>query len=245
MAIGGSVRLVIEQGSKAGQSVPLRGGAIVVGRGEGSDLRLLETGISRQHARFQPSPEGWSLVDLHSTNGTFVNGRRLPPEHPYLLRPGDRVAIGNTLLTVLPDEGEPAVPEEILAEGVGSGGERGGKPRPVLLAIGAVGLVVVLVGIVILLVTLLQPEAGPVTPTVAGPLDQITTAFPVPTEFEGVMTSVATLLPTGFPRLPVGPTPTPEAKEPGLELAQGPPLPAAPGPLPVPFTRAEMGDRAP
>jgi pSer/pThr/pTyr-binding forkhead associated (FHA) protein len=229
MTSGGSVRLVVEQGSMAGQIVPLQGGAIVVGRGEGSDLRLAETGMSRQHARFQSGPQGWTVVDLGSTNGTFVNGQRLPAHQPYLLRPGDRITMGGAVLVVQPGEPHSAAPAEVPQPEQPSR-----RPRPALLVAGAVALIVVLVGIVILLVTLLQPEPEPVTPTVAGPLDQITTAFPVPTGLQGVMTSVATLLPTGFPLLPSGPTPTPESALPGRGMAQGPALSAPPVPLPEP-----------
>jgi hypothetical protein len=121
------------------------------------------------------------------------------------------------------------------------------KPRPALLVVGAVALVAVLVGIVVLLVTLLQPEPEPVTPTVAGPLDQIATAFPVPTELQGVMTSVAPMLPTGLPFFPSGstPTPTPEAARPGREMAQGRTLSATSVSLPGPAIRRERGDAVP
>jgi hypothetical protein len=236
------VRLVIEQGPLAGQIIPLQGEAIVVGRGDASDLRLPETDASRQHARFQPGPQGWMVVDLGSTNGTFVNGHRLPPDRPCLLGPGDRIAIGNSVLAVEPASTESPVPADVQQQDV-----PGRKPRPALLAVGAVVLVVVLVGMVILLVTLLQPGPEPITPTVAGPLDQIATAFPVPTALQGVMTSVAPMLPTGLPFLPFEPepTPTPQAAQPGREMARGCAISVAWVLLPEPPVGLERGDVVP
>jgi pSer/pThr/pTyr-binding forkhead associated (FHA) protein len=235
--LGGSVRLVIEQGPMAGQSVPLEQRAIVVGRGEASELRLPETGISRQHARFQPSPQGWMVIDLGSTNGTFVNGQRLPANQPYLLEPGDRIAIGSSVFVAQPG----VAPHGATAEEPAESPLRN-RPQPAVLVAGAVGLIVVLVGIVILLVTLLQPEPEPVTPTVAGPMDQIATVFPVPSGMQDVMTAVVPLLPSDFPFLPSEPTATPEAALPGRELVRGP---AQPQMLPEPVTQSERGDVAP
>jgi hypothetical protein len=235
------VQLVVEQGSRAGQSIPL-GGTIVVGRSEGSDLQLSEKGISRQHARFQSGPQGWSVVDLGSTNGTFVNGQRLLPDQPHLLRVGDRITIGSMVVVVQTDESGPSVSQEMM-----EGREPGGRPQPVLLAVGAAAFVVVLVGLVILLVLLLRPEAEPATPTVAGPLDQIVTAFPVPTGFQEAMTSVAPMLPTGFPSLPLGPSPTstPEAGLPRQKMAEVLAPSVTHVPPPVPLSQFEKRDGDP
>lgn len=48
-----------------------------IGRAPESTLRLDESGISRAHARLLPSEEGVQIEDLGSTNGTFVNGKRV------------------------------------------------------------------------------------------------------------------------------------------------------------------------
>lgn len=48
-----------------------------VGRSPDCTLRLDESGISRMHARLLPSEEGVQLEDLGSTNGTFLNGKRV------------------------------------------------------------------------------------------------------------------------------------------------------------------------
>ena len=57
--------------------------------------------ISRRHARIDRQGNRFEVVDLESTNGTFVNGRRLPPHQAYILRDGDELRLGQVQLTVV------------------------------------------------------------------------------------------------------------------------------------------------
>lgn len=67
-------------------------GQSIIGRSLDADVRLDDEGVSRRHAKILRDPDGSAkLVDLHSTNGTFINGRRISAEG---LREGDRVRIG-------------------------------------------------------------------------------------------------------------------------------------------------------
>ena len=54
-----------------------------------------EKGISRRHATLCRTRHTLSLVDLNSTNGTYLNGIRLIPHQPRLLRDGDEICLGN------------------------------------------------------------------------------------------------------------------------------------------------------
>jgi pSer/pThr/pTyr-binding forkhead associated (FHA) protein len=63
-------------GSGFGRSHPLTG-TTVVGRAPDCSIRLDESGISRMHARLMPTGEGVQLEDLGSTNGSFINGKRV------------------------------------------------------------------------------------------------------------------------------------------------------------------------
>lgn len=54
-----------------------------------------EKGISRRHATLYRTRHTLSLVDLNSTNGTYLNGVRLVPHQPRLLRDGDEICLGN------------------------------------------------------------------------------------------------------------------------------------------------------
>ena len=75
-------------------TLPLR-----IGRSQKNDLVLdgLQAGVSRQHARLMHSGHDIILVDLESTNGTYVNGRRV---RKTALHNGAQVGIGNYILTL-------------------------------------------------------------------------------------------------------------------------------------------------
>lgn len=60
-----------------------------IGRKEGSGLFLASDGVSRNHAEIIQVPDGWLLKDCGSTNGTYVNGKRLTSNH--LLQQGDTI----------------------------------------------------------------------------------------------------------------------------------------------------------
>jgi hypothetical protein len=66
-----------------------------VGRGADNTFVLAENPVSRSHARFEQRADGWWVIDGGSTNGTFVNDEQV---RESLLRPGDRVRIGATIL---------------------------------------------------------------------------------------------------------------------------------------------------
>ncbi len=59
-----------------GRSHPLAG-VVTVGRAPECALQIEEAGLSRQHARLVPMADGVQVEDAGSTNGTFLNGRRI------------------------------------------------------------------------------------------------------------------------------------------------------------------------
>ena len=75
-----------------GDRVLLLKGETLVGRVPGNDLVLPDTFVSRQHAKIQSLGGQFILSDLGSSNGTFVNGRRLT--EPHALQPGDEIFFG-------------------------------------------------------------------------------------------------------------------------------------------------------
>ena len=91
-----------EAGPIQGRLVPLVPGRLRVGKkpSEQTDsiaLTIADDYLSREHASFEIGPAAIVLRDLGSTNGTFVNGRRV---ERALLQRGDVVQIGETLLRV-------------------------------------------------------------------------------------------------------------------------------------------------
>jgi pSer/pThr/pTyr-binding forkhead associated (FHA) protein len=83
-----------------GQSLHIRLGRepMHIGRGLAADLRLDETSVSRRHAILVPRPAGARILDDRSSNGTFVNGRRVQQAD---LRNGDVLVIGRVVLRYL------------------------------------------------------------------------------------------------------------------------------------------------
>ena len=67
----------------------------ILGRGTDCDLRLVDPGVSRHHAELRVEDDEVVLVDLGSTNGTFVNGQ---PVRRVALTDGTRVTLGRTTL---------------------------------------------------------------------------------------------------------------------------------------------------
>jgi pSer/pThr/pTyr-binding forkhead associated (FHA) protein len=78
-----------------GQRVRIRPGS-TVGRSEGNTLVIDEDTVSAQHAVFRHERGRWWLVDLDSTNGTFINGRPVTGRQP--LATGDQVSFGRVAL---------------------------------------------------------------------------------------------------------------------------------------------------
>jgi serine phosphatase RsbU (regulator of sigma subunit) len=77
------------------------GDALVIGRAEGADLKLMDRYLSRRHARLYRQGGGLMLEDLASRGGTFLNDRLLAG--PAAVNPGDTIRIGGNLLTVHSD----------------------------------------------------------------------------------------------------------------------------------------------
>lgn len=77
-----------------------------IGRKEGSNLFLASEAVSRKHAEIIEAHDGWLIKDCGSTNGTYVNGKRLSGDH--LLRQGDNITIAEVRFDVaeLQDESE-------------------------------------------------------------------------------------------------------------------------------------------
>ena len=58
------------------------------------------SGVSRRHAALVQYNERLHLLDLESANGTFVNGRRVPPNTPMRLKDNDVVRLGSLTLLI-------------------------------------------------------------------------------------------------------------------------------------------------
>jgi diguanylate cyclase (GGDEF)-like protein len=92
---GTAAYLVVLSGSNVGEMYRIEKDSIVIGRGDRVDIRLVDDGISREHAKLSKVEGGIELSDLGSTNGTFCNGKKVDRER---LAEGDKILIGSTTI---------------------------------------------------------------------------------------------------------------------------------------------------
>ena len=76
-----------------GKRVRLGNGTITIGRAAETEIRLSDTSVSRRHAEVRATGDGWTVVDLGSTNGTKVNGTVVTERK---LRDGDVISTGDS-----------------------------------------------------------------------------------------------------------------------------------------------------
>jgi pSer/pThr/pTyr-binding forkhead associated (FHA) protein len=73
--------------------------AITIGRDIDCDLKLADKQVSRKHARIEQREDGYWITDLGSSNGVFVNEKRI--SGAIRLTPGNQIRIGDTRLEVV------------------------------------------------------------------------------------------------------------------------------------------------
>lgn len=114
--------VVHEKGGKT-QRFPFEGDQFSVGREDDNELLLDRANVSKHHLRFRRVQGAVEVVDLDSTNGTYVNGRRVV--QPRKVRRSDRVYVGDYILMLDGDDPSIAPRERAELPVVG----KDGKPR--------------------------------------------------------------------------------------------------------------------
>lgn len=76
---------------------------ILMGRHISADLRFTDLSVSRYHAILSLEDGIWTITDLDSTTGTFVNGSKIKEKHK--LRPGDEIKIGKKAIYLRKERG--------------------------------------------------------------------------------------------------------------------------------------------
>jgi pSer/pThr/pTyr-binding forkhead associated (FHA) protein len=122
---------------------------IVIGRGDGCEVRLPDPSVSHRHASIRQRGSDYIVLDEGSTNGTFAGGVRLSPQAPRVIKSGDLLRVGRVWLEIrvehgiatknaplatremalalvaeaLAAEGSKAVPRVLVVQGAGAGTE--------------------------------------------------------------------------------------------------------------------------
>jgi pSer/pThr/pTyr-binding forkhead associated (FHA) protein len=86
-----AARLIVSSQGQQLAEVTLNRPRMVLGRDSACDISLDSNYLSRYQNLFMETKEGWMLIDLNSTNGCYVNGRRV---HEHRLKDGDLIAVG-------------------------------------------------------------------------------------------------------------------------------------------------------
>lgn len=92
---GTADQLVIAEKGKQPYTRPLDKQVITIGRGEENDLALVASGVSHHHARLERTGSGWQIVDLNSTNGTWLDNSKLLPGVPEPWYESQKIRIGS------------------------------------------------------------------------------------------------------------------------------------------------------
>lgn len=82
-------------------SIELGSSIVRIGRSPANQLKLNDPDVSWFHAQICPQEQSYTVVDLESRNGTFVNEQKLPPNTPHRLNVNDTVRFGNTTFSYM------------------------------------------------------------------------------------------------------------------------------------------------
>src|SRR6187200_1292681 len=97
---------------------------VTIGRVQGNDIILPKGNVSKRHSRIVLKDGKFIIVDLKSTNGTYVNGRKITS--PLVIKDSDKIYIGDFILSV--EEGAGAGAGAPYAQPVGVGPYTGAEP---------------------------------------------------------------------------------------------------------------------
>ena len=105
-----SIRVL--SGAQSGQIFDLKLGKNVFGRGGVSDFKVQSLGISKEHCEIHVYKDKMMIVDLKSSNGTFVNGVKIQNS---IIRVGDKVSMFDVIMDIIPtpDIRPKSIPKEL------------------------------------------------------------------------------------------------------------------------------------
>lgn len=125
-----SFKLIMIKGPGAPRPLPIREDVTFIGRREDCQIRIVSSEVSRQHCQLIVKGGHLYVIDLKSSNGTFVNGLRI--QAPTMLSPGDTLVIGPLVfqVAVMADTSTSAAPAASPAK-AGPGDTAPGMAAPV------------------------------------------------------------------------------------------------------------------
>jgi hypothetical protein len=119
MQTGASFRLIVRRGPQPNQVYEINRETITMGRDITNDIVINDPEVSRHHSRMIRTGSGYTIEDLRSTNGTFVNRQRLTG--PYTLSNGDLIGMGETVTLAYEVVTGPGAVATVVGAGAGPG----------------------------------------------------------------------------------------------------------------------------
>jgi pSer/pThr/pTyr-binding forkhead associated (FHA) protein len=110
------LRIILKFNSTVIKELKIDQDEIIIGRDSGNDVQIDNIAVSREHAKIIRGPNYYLIEDLNSTNGTFVNGKKINKK--YLME-NDEISIGKHSLQIILEE-DPAIMKEKKIKGIDS-----------------------------------------------------------------------------------------------------------------------------
>jgi predicted component of type VI protein secretion system len=98
-------KFVMRSGPNPGTEFPLEESEIMIGRDSTCNLVINDAEVSRKHARVIWQASNYVIEDVGSTNGTFINGKRLTA--PFVLQGGETITLGENIVLIFEHTTDP------------------------------------------------------------------------------------------------------------------------------------------
>ncbi len=108
------MRIILKFNSTVLKELKIDQDEIIIGRDSGNDIQIDNVAVSREHARIISGPNYYLIEDLNSTNGTFVNGKKI---NKKFLQEVDEISIGKHSLQIVLED-PPAIMKERKLKGI-------------------------------------------------------------------------------------------------------------------------------
>jgi len=117
-----ALTVVVRSGdSQSPPSITFDAPRIVIGRGEGCEVRLPDPSVSHRHASLRQRDAEYVVIDEGSTNGTFVGQVRLSPHSPRAVKSGDLIRVGRVWLELVIEHVVPTQQQQVATAEIALG----------------------------------------------------------------------------------------------------------------------------
>ena len=110
------LRIILKFNSTVINELKIDQDEIIIGRDSDNEVQIDNVAVSREHAKIIRGPNSYLIEDLNSTNGTFVNGKKI---NKKFLNKNDEISIGKHSLQIFLEE-PPAIRKGKKIKGIDS-----------------------------------------------------------------------------------------------------------------------------